>query len=366
MSRSALRGLGRFTDTAKKARNLGDLAKRFAGISDAAGIGRNLSRMFNSMNMAQAAMKAWSTFGDVAKRGEAAKAVGAIVRRATDVPTRTVLRNVAAVNEQVMESMALISQASSASFRKMKQLLGSSGDVAKKFDEAVKKIRADLRLGMAGITKKNPIPQGLKRVTKFCSENPISCAAATVGAGLLGMATFGVGDSTATLTDLDNNERKCIDACLPRSKEGETPVVYNELTEEEKKGGLFVCDGAEATGETYADCKEYCVANCTSLESKCNLLGNATACDVLKGADDTAGDSPGSSLDTFWERLGLGNLADIYRYIIMAVAGIIVVVVLYFVFSNIFGSGKGAPSVTIVQQQPVGPPGAAAVPVSVQ
>lgn len=71
-------------------------------------------------------------------------------------------------------------------------------------------------------------------------------------------------------------------------------------------------------------------------------------------------------MDTFWERLGLGNLADIYRYIIMAVAGIIVVVVLYFVFSNIFGSGKGAPSVTIVQQQPVGPPGAAAVPVSVQ
>lgn len=360
--------MDRFADAAKKADNIGDLAKRFEDIGDATGIGRKMADMMQSMKVAQTAMEAFDAVGDVAKRAEAAKAVGRVMELADDVPTRTVFKNVMGANDTVLDTMVEIAQASPASFRKVSDLVGDSGDLAKKFNASLEKLDASKRLDMAGVTKSNPEPSGLKRAAKYCGKNPGRCIKKA-------LKTVAVTYGLVKLSQLDDNEAACIDACLPTSKEGETPVVPNVLSEEQKKDGLFVCDGTEATGETYADCKKYCETNCTSLDSKCNWLGIKLACNVLSGATNVATNVVKEGIDSIFNALGLGNLGDILKYMIVAVVGIVFLVVLYYILRfliSVFSARKNksvAPEAVVRsddQQQPAAPPSAAAVPAGAQ
>jgi hypothetical protein len=222
-----------------------------------------------------------------------------------------------------MTAFAEISQVSPAMFRRFSDVIGDSADLARRFESAVDALPPGRRLELA---RNVPEPSGLQRAAGYCGRN--SCVGNIVRLAGLGLAGY----VTVRLMQLNDNERECLNACLPQSEVNETPVRPNELNTEQRRSGMIVCDGTEATGTTWTECQKYCEINCTSMKSKCNFLGIAPACDLTGGLTNVLG----TLVNDLFKSLGLGEIGKIVKYAILGVVGLVLLVVLIKVLTTVF------------------------------
>lgn len=191
------------------------------------------------------------------------------------------------------------------------------------------------------------VPRGFSRATSFCSKNPRACMGLVTKFAGLGFVIYLID----RLSKLGDAEKACIAMCMPDSKG--PPVAFKTGPDPDAlaDGETNVyCDGTEGTGTDWAECEEYCVGECTSLEKKCEVLKLSWACNAVSGGAGLLGGVVGEGLNA----LGLGGLKDIIKYVILGAIIFVVVIIVIMVLRVVFKAKSVAvPDAAMMYQEPI-------------
>lgn len=224
-------------------------------------------------------------------------------------------------SDNLVDQLADVASASNKGRRTVANLLDGADDLSRKVNNAVDTLPAARRPG--GKVR----PGGIKKAAAFCGKSPATCVRR---AGQLAALGFGI-YLIERLNSLDDDEKACIQMCMPEKKAGkdETQEFRTGPDQEALAAGesTVFCDGTETTGQNWAECEKYCVEQCTSLNSKCEHLKIAWACRAGSGALGLFG----GLLNELFEGLGLGNLGDLVKNIIIGVVIFFVAMIVIFI-----------------------------------
>lgn len=299
-------------------------------------IARITRNMGSAASAVRAAAKAADAAAAIRAMANAADAANDVLASLSNPALRTAFKSAIKSNRKLMDQFAEMAQASRATKSRAFKLLSDAPDLRKSLAESIDNLPpASHRLG-----KK---PSGLASAGRMCGSSPAACLKNVAKLGALGVGTYYGVNFMVKLNSLEEDEKACIGACMPNSAPGVLPVEPNLLTEEEREFTLVVCDGTENTGETYAECEQFCVEECTSLESKCKNLGISWACSTGSGVLDLAR----TTFDELLDLVGLGGLGDLVKYIIAGIVGLVVLVIVIKIMGMAFGK-RSAPAITEV------------------
>lgn len=171
----------------------------------------------------------------------------------------------------------------------------------------------------------------------YCLRKPKSClaAVAAIGAGVYGAYMW---------KKLPEEERKCVAICLPENYP-DNPPVYRKVTDVEGEDAPYLC--AEGTAE---ECYDKCQKKCTSLESKCNILGFGAACEAINDGINAAGDLTKGVFEKLFDAIK-GPL----EWLLIGLAVVVVIYVAFTLFQWTRSSSSNQPQQTLLQQ-PLAPP----------
>ena len=166
----------------------------------------------------------------------------------------------------------------------------------------------------------------------YCLRKPKSClaAVAAIGAGVYGAYMW---------KKLPEEERKCVAICLPENYP-DNPPVYRKVTDVEGEDAPYMC--AEGTAE---ECYDKCQKKCTSLQSKCNIVGLGVACEAINDGINAAGDIAKGIFGKIFDAIK-GPL----EWLLIGLAAVVVIYVAFTLFQWSRSSSSNEP------QQPLAPP----------
>lgn len=281
-----------------------------------------------SAKLAKVADAAGDAAGHFKKVNSSLDDIGRILRQSPDMKGQ--LQRAIRSSPKMLDDLAEIASAS----RKGRTGVNAMLDGATDLSDGLRKKLDDLPASSQRGAK--PTPSGLKNTASL----PASTRAMKAAKFVAKAATFGYGVYLVTrLMNLDDDEKACIEMCMPEQKE--TPQTFKTGPDPEalKEGSANVyCDGTEATGETFEDCEKYCVAECTSLENKCKILKIDWACKAGSGVTNIFG----SLVDDIMGSLGLGDLGEVVKKVIFGVVIFVVILVVIFVLRLVFKAKKVA------------------------
>jgi len=282
----------------------------------------------SSAKLAKAADAAGDAAGHFRKVNSSLDDIAGILRQSPDMKGQ--LHRAIRSSPKLMDDLAEIASASRKGRTGVNQLLDGATDLSdnlrRKIDDLPAASQRGAKPSPSGLTKTKSLPTS----TKVAKAARFAAKAAAFGYGLY---------LVNRLMNLDDDEKACIEMCMPEQKE--TPQTFKSGPDPEalREGSSNVyCDGTEATGETFEDCEKYCVAECTSLENKCKILKIDWACKTGSGITNIFGEV----FDNLLGALGLGNIGEVVKKIILGVIIFVGVMALLFVLRLAFKAKKVA------------------------
>lgn len=284
---------------------------------------RRLKKVLAAARDSARLAKAADTAGDAAVHFRKVNAnMDDIARAFTNTPgLKAQFQAAVRASDSLADQLVDVASASRKGRRTVAGLLDGADDLSRKVNNAVDTLPASRRPG--GKAR----PSGIKKAAAFCGKSSASCARR---AGQLAKLGFGL-YLIHRLNSLDDDEKACIEMCMPEKKagEGETQEFRTGPDKEALAAGesTVFCDGTESTGQDWAGCEKYCVEQCTSLSNKCKHLKIPWACDAGSGALGLFG----GLLNKIFESLGLGNIKDLIKNIIIGIVIFFIVMIAIFI-----------------------------------